>query len=339
MGDAATARPAGWVVATWGALSLTAAAYYLRAVVALRQERRSWRVNVAGEMPVWVSEKTGPAVVGFLRSIVVTPAWGLALEERERRLLLRHEAEHVEAWDPLLLLVGMVAVAAVPWSPAGWWSLHRLRLAIEVDCDRRVLRAVPDVAAYGSLLLDVGERVTTGHAAVAAFAERRSALGERIEAMTARRPRRAGVVWTARSVFAVGIVAVACRVPAPQAPASVPGADTAGIAAVAVSAGAAVGAPAGEVTRRVGRLPGPSAPGRPSRVAPPSVPGPPRAAAPGWAAAARSARHTPPATRSLDGRSSSSWEHFAATSGTVMGSRSPRRSSTRGSTRRAPCAR
>lgn len=217
-----SARPGAWFLAAWVALGVAAALVYLRAARVLRGERGSWRVRIAEDMPVWVSERTGPAVVGFVRSIVVAPEWALAMEDRERRLLLRHEAEHVAAWDPTLLLLGLVTCALVPWSPAAWWMLARLRLAIEVDCDRRVLRVEPDVAAYGELLVQVQGRVVPGAAGIAAFAERRLPLEERIEAMTARRPRGTAWRWGARGAVAGVLVLTACMVPCPRATIAAP---------------------------------------------------------------------------------------------------------------------
>lgn len=213
---AGAARPHGAFVGAWLLATAAAACFYVRSARLLRRERGRWRVTVAEEMPVWVSERTGPAVVGFLRSIVVAPEWAMAMRERERRLLLRHEAEHVAAWDPTLLLAGLVTCALVPWSPAAWWALARLRLAIEVDCDRRVLRAEPDVAAYGELLVAMSGRVEPGAATLAAFAERRLPLEERIEAMTARRGRGAGWRWAMRGVAAAALGLGACMVPAPR---------------------------------------------------------------------------------------------------------------------------
>ena len=215
LGAPEAARPAAWFAGLWIAASLVAVAIYLRAMRTLDRERAAWRVTVAEEMPVWVSAATGPAVVGFLRSIVVAPGWAMAMAARERRLLLRHEAEHVAAWDPTLLFAGLATCALVPWSPAAWWALARLRLAIEVDCDRRVLAAEPDVEAYGELLVAVQGRVVPGAAGIAAFAERRLPLEERLEAMTARRPRGAAWRWSMRGALAGALVLAACMAPCP----------------------------------------------------------------------------------------------------------------------------
>src|SRR5438270_554238 len=62
--------------------------------------------------------------------------------------------------DSLLLAGGCLAIALVPWCVAVWYMFSRLRLAVELDCDARVLRAGAAPQSYGSLLIDVAEQVS-----------------------------------------------------------------------------------------------------------------------------------------------------------------------------------
>jgi beta-lactamase regulating signal transducer with metallopeptidase domain len=48
-------------------------------------------------------------------------------------------------------------VILLPWNLALWWQLRRLYLAVEVDCDNRVVAALGDAPAYGELLFRVAE--------------------------------------------------------------------------------------------------------------------------------------------------------------------------------------
>jgi TonB-dependent SusC/RagA subfamily outer membrane receptor len=155
-----------------------------------------------------------------VRPRVVLPAWALDVDPRERALMLTHEREHVRAGDPLLLAAAAAAAALAPWSPAVWWQLHRLRLAVEVDCDRRVLRHHPDVRAYGGLLLDVARRAhpPTPRLAVAALASPVTSLERRIRIMTSRRSRRTAAHAAALSAAAVALAIAACETPRPTAP-------------------------------------------------------------------------------------------------------------------------
>ncbi len=56
-----------------------------------------------------------------------------------RAIALAHEREHIMARDRLLSLFALVLLIVMPWNPALHWQVRRLRLAIEVDCDARVV--------------------------------------------------------------------------------------------------------------------------------------------------------------------------------------------------------
>ncbi|HEU0051867.1 MAG TPA: M56 family metallopeptidase, partial [Longimicrobium sp.] len=172
----------------WLAASLAMAAGLAGGSLALRRRRRTWRPAVVGGAPVLISARMGPAVVGFIDSDIVLPRWTLEWAAPLQRLIVRHEREHIDAGDPPLLLFALLAVAAAPWNPALWWQLRRLRLAIEVDCDARILRREPDVGAYGRLLLEVGRLAGGARIPVTAFSEPRSFLERRIRIMTESTP-------------------------------------------------------------------------------------------------------------------------------------------------------
>ena len=198
---AALDRP---LVALW---ALLAAAGLGRLAVArrrLRRARAEWRAVVVDATPVLVAGRTGPAVAGVLRPAVVLPEWALGADPALRRLMLAHEREHVRAGDPPLLAAAAVVAALLPWNPALWYQLRRLRLAVEVDCDRRVLRRHPDVARYGALLLEVGRRAPGPTLPLAALTSPTS-LERRIRTMTTPRPRHA----LARGLALLGTSALA----------------------------------------------------------------------------------------------------------------------------------
>jgi hypothetical protein len=157
-------------------------------------------------------------VVGVLSPEIVLPRWTLALPEPLRLMIVRHEREHVDAADPWLALLGAAAVLLMPWSPALWWQLRRLRLAVEVDCDARVLRGGADARAYGSALLEVGRHRGRSRLAVAAFSEPASSLERRIHLMTAPRVRHALLRAAAFGAVSAVLLAVACEAPGPLQP-------------------------------------------------------------------------------------------------------------------------
>jgi len=130
---------------------------------------RGSRVNGAAQLrsvidgvPVVVTDSIGPATVGVLRSRVVVPRWVLALPGVQRRYVLRHEEEHRRSHDSLLLFVASLTLLLTPWNLALWWQLRRLRLAVEMDCDNRVVSALGDANAYGELLFKVAQAASRG---------------------------------------------------------------------------------------------------------------------------------------------------------------------------------
>jgi TonB family protein len=158
-------------VTPWGSgLNLAAAAIWLVSVVwvlaiVARTHRRltvecaGWESARVMGRDVFVSADRGPAVAGVWDPWIVLPRWALALPEHDLRLILLHEEEHVRAKDTHLLGLALALVAIAAWNPVAWWHLGRLRAAMEVDCDRRVLRREPDRATYGASLLSVAARV------------------------------------------------------------------------------------------------------------------------------------------------------------------------------------
>ena len=205
----------------WMGSGLVVLAALGAASLLLARRRRGWRATVVDGVPVLLSPDTGPAVVGLVRSRIVLPAWVMDADPAARALLLEHEREHLRARDPRLLAIGLAAVALAPWNAAAWYQLRRLRLAIEIDCDARVLARRGDVRAYGTLLLEAGRRASTaGWTVAAAFSEPASFLERRIRIMSSRMQRpRARVVLLALALCAAALAGMRA-LPAPAVPIS-----------------------------------------------------------------------------------------------------------------------
>lgn len=204
----------------WIATSLVFLIYVVGGVLRLRIVRRRWRTGVVDGTPVMISDNTGPALVGVFGTAIVIPAWALELEPNALALMLRHEREHRAAGDTRTLALAQALLALMPWNPLMWWHLRRLRLAIEIDCDARVLRHTSDVATYGRLLLEFGQprRATSG--AGAALADHHaSQLEARIRRMTRRAPTRRARVIVSSLVAGAVAMAIGCQLPTPPAPA------------------------------------------------------------------------------------------------------------------------
>lgn len=202
------------LVVAWSTSSVTLLGLVAWATTRLIRERRSWLPATIGGARVLVSETVGPAVVGFWEHALVVPRWVLDLSDEERRLVVLHEEQHASAGDLYVLFGGLLAVVLVPWNPAIWWQVRRLRLAVEADCDARVLRCGTEPQSYGAFLLNVCSRVRNPRVAAVALSERRSPLLRRIELMSGVTRRRFAHVGLAL-VSGVIALTLACEIPAP----------------------------------------------------------------------------------------------------------------------------
>ena len=201
------------------ALWLAASALLALIVASIaRRERafsRGLRARDVDGTQVLVTDSIGPAVLGPTSSAILLPEWALDLDATLLSLVLKHEREHLAARDPLRLAAGLCAVVLVPWHLPLWWSYRRLRLAIEVDCDGRVLRSKPDVKRYAQLLLLVSQRsayTTRAFSPVLSAATplraQEAQLSRRIRAMTQPASARAWgrtIVLVAAAMCAAGV--------------------------------------------------------------------------------------------------------------------------------------
>ena len=241
----------------WVAMSVLVLLRLVRDGLRLRHLSRRWRAETLDGTRVLVSADQGPAVVGVRQPRIVIPAWVLEADADTRSLILRHEDAHRSARDSLLLFGARIAVAIAPWNASLWWQSRRLRLAIEMDCDGRVLSSDAPLDRYAEILLATAERrAMRPIAAAAALTESPSDLERRIDHMSRTAPRfpRAIAVVLALAALAAAAPsmmgappeiapspaseALATDVgPAPAATAKAPSAD--GLASVATRASAA----------------------------------------------------------------------------------------------------
>lgn len=172
--------------------------------------------RVAG-VTVLISDDLGPAVIGFFPGRIVLPRWMLKAEASVQRMTVLHESQHLFARDPQLLLAALGCVALMPWNLPLWWMLQRLRAAVEIDCDARVLSSGEDLAVYGRALLDVADSHVRTPLLAPALIERTTQLERRIRLldMHARSASKPLLLTAALALISVTGVAMA-QVAVPQ---------------------------------------------------------------------------------------------------------------------------
>lgn len=214
----------GPLIALWACWSAAMGFVAWRALRRNAQLSRALPSRVVQGSTVLVSNVVGPAAIGGRVSAIVIPEWVLQLDQALLALVLRHEREHLRAHDPRLLGTGLVLVVMVPWHLALWWAWHRLRLAIELDCDARVLRDANSPRVYAQLLLFMSQQRRTNAARafgnalslplLLAFNPHRQHLTRRINAMTTRRVTHpVGLVLLLAA--SAGVATLAAAIPAP----------------------------------------------------------------------------------------------------------------------------
>ncbi len=207
----------GTILTVWITASLLLAAVLTISQLRVRRETNECPVEIVDGVLVRQTQSLGPAVIGSFPSIIVLPAWVRRLEADCQQLVLAHEQEHIRAGDIKLLLGGLFAAVLVPWNLPLWWQLRRLRDAVELDCDDRVIKSGADPRVYGELLLEVARHRSAVIFPAAALSNPKSLLARRIHKMMHPNPRartaRAGIA----AAVATLLVALACETPMPAA--------------------------------------------------------------------------------------------------------------------------
>jgi beta-lactamase regulating signal transducer with metallopeptidase domain len=220
------ARLAGWpvddaVAMAWMLSSAAFLAFHVVGAWRLRRQSRNWQTADLHTQAISVSQDIGPALYGWWRPRVVFPAWLMTAPAATQQLALAHEREHLAVRDPQVLAAATLLTALMPWNAPLLWMLRRLRFAMEVDCDARVVRAGADPADYGLALLFVSERQARAPIATMALIERPSQLERRINIMVTS-PRRRALVAGACVALASSCVLAATQLDAPARIATTP---------------------------------------------------------------------------------------------------------------------
>jgi len=203
------------IVTVWAATSLTLLCLLLYGVVRFKGESSAWREDSVAGSPVRFSQTFGPAAVGFARPIIVIPSWVRQLPRFDRTVIISHEQSHVDARDPQIVTLTTILCALFPWNLGLWWQLRKLRRAVELDCDLRLLRMGITPRRYAEVLLDTASHAQSALLPAVALSRPAAILAERIRTMIHPRVHLKPSRTVAAFALAAGAVAVACEAPTP----------------------------------------------------------------------------------------------------------------------------
>jgi bla regulator protein BlaR1 len=206
------------LIALWIGVTLVLVVLLFSTQAHLAKRVRAYREENLFGTKVLRSTALGPAVVGWLKTAIVIPAWVDDVGGDSGALMVRHEREHLRGWDAQLLSTAVLLVILQPWNLPLWGLLFRLRRSIELDCDQRVLKSGVDVGQYGNLLLEMSRRRMRFALPIVGLAVRTSFLARRVETMTVHM----SAFKLPKALLAVGLggtfAAIACELPAPVEP-------------------------------------------------------------------------------------------------------------------------
>ena len=134
-------------------------------------DRLKTRIRVSRPVRLLVSSLVqAPAVVGWLRPIVLVPVGALAgLPAAQIEALLVHELAHIRRHDYLVNVLQSVAEALLFYHPAVWWVSGHIRTEREQCCDDVAVSVSGDALTYVRALAELeSSRPTHFRAAMAA---------------------------------------------------------------------------------------------------------------------------------------------------------------------------
>ena len=201
----------------WAAVSCTLLLALLASGAHLRRRKRRWERGMIAGASVYITEGVGPAIVGLLRPRIAVPRWLTQTSAQTQELVIAHEQSHLEAHDVRIFTGALALLVAMPWNLPLWWQLRRLRFAIEVDCDARVLQSGRDARIYGETLITVGQRQSGYLGAVAGMSEPRAFLEKRLNIMMRKPARGWRLSMVALGCVSLALVATAAQIEPPNA--------------------------------------------------------------------------------------------------------------------------
>jgi len=155
-------------LACWLIVSIVRMFLIARRIGALRaMKHRATPIEFDCDLPrgarALASEANAPSAVGFLHPAILLPSAGLdALDPKDARLIVLHEAAHLRRRDDLTGLVFLTCAAMFWFNPFVHHIGKKLSLECEIACDECVVEQTGDAARYATLLFEMAQSIAGG---------------------------------------------------------------------------------------------------------------------------------------------------------------------------------
>lgn len=153
---ASVSRKLPWLAMLWAAGAMVMLLRLLAGIFAAARITRSAK-NIDG---ILYSERAAtPMTWGFLRPVVILPAYARQWSAEERDLVLRHENAHIVRHDWLWQILASVTTAVFWFHPLMWLANLQLRREAESAVDDCLLANGTVPSDYADRLLDVARHL------------------------------------------------------------------------------------------------------------------------------------------------------------------------------------
>lgn len=200
------ARKLPWLLMIWAAGAGFALARLIFGILTILRITRSATLR-AGIL--YSDLAATPMTWGFLRPVVILPAYAMEWTDAERDVVIRHEQAHIARHDWLWQTLASVTTAMFWFHPLMWLAGIQLRREAESAVDDRILASGAEPSDYAGRLLDVARRLHGVSApAVAIAMVREPELETRVRSILDPSRRRAAAGLFVRCAIALAAVAL-----------------------------------------------------------------------------------------------------------------------------------
>ena len=156
-----------------------------------------------------------PMTWGLLKPVVLLPKSAVDWSPERIRLVLIHEATHIQRKDFLLLVLSQFLLAIYWFNPLIWFGLRNLCREREHSCDDGVLSKGARASNYADHLLDIARSLKTGRDSVSSSLSmaRVSELEGRLVSLLDHKVSRSKI--TTKTLLRAGLLSFAFLIPLP----------------------------------------------------------------------------------------------------------------------------